>query len=64
MNKNLYGFERLVFQLRSGTTAEIFNYILTLPIFDYSKQNSWLIRPILFEIYLDDIIKICQSLLT
>jgi|GEM_PF-304738 len=56
IDQELYGFGRLVFKLRSGTIAEIFDCVSKHPIFDCSKDNEWLIAPILINdfILLDD----------
>lgn len=49
---DLYGFGRLVSELRAGTIAEIFNYTAAQPIFDPSRATEWLIRPILLNSFI------------
>jgi hypothetical protein len=49
INHELYGFGRLVFNLRAGTVAEIFDCTARSPVFDRSKEGKWLIDPILIN---------------
>lgn len=51
LNDQQYGFGRLVHKLALGTIVEIFNYISTHPTFDHSKEQDWLISPVLINAF-------------
>ena len=46
-----FGFGRIVANVSIGAIAEIFDYFSRQPIFDHSKEKTWLVPPVPIESY-------------